>query len=173
MPSVHEVIEENNAATDFVVGTPGQIDNVTAELVLRSSAVAADTLTPHQVTELGKPALNALLDAANAAQEVAPLDPADKQRIPRETDAEYRHRTEVWQPLHRLQSVVSLGEYGNNPEAVSKVKRAVWLSSTAFERILTDPAAQQFSELQRTVGYFGGNTRAAAGRAKRLRTPDN
>jgi len=168
MPDVHEIIEQNNTATDFVVGTADPLDNTTAELVLRSSAVAADRLSPPQVLELGKPALDALVDAAAAAKEVAPLADADKQRLPGETDAEYHHRTEVWQPLHRLQSVVSLGEYDDNPQTVSKIKRAVWLSSTAFEKILTDPATQQFNELQRTVGYFGGNTRAAAGRAERL-----
>ena len=168
---IEEVIEQNNIATDYVVGTPGPIDNTTAELILRSTAVAADRLTPEQFSELGKPAMGALIDAANAAKEIAPLAETDLQRLPTETDAEHSLRTKVWQPLHRLQSAVSLGEVGgNDPQTVAAVKRAVWLGGTAFEKVLTDPSAQEYGELQRTVGYFGGNTRAAAGRAESLRS---
>jgi hypothetical protein len=168
--TIAEVIDDNNLATDYVVGAQGPIDNSTAELILRSAAVAADRLTPSQFKELGKPAMDALIDASAAAKEVAPLAQADQKRLPSETAAEYRLRTEVWQPLHRLQSVVDSGRYDrNNPKTIVAIKRAIWLGSTAFEKVLTDPQASQFSELQRTVGYFGGNTRAAAKRAKRLK----
>ncbi|GAC1390419.1 MAG: hypothetical protein NVSMB46_00020 [Candidatus Saccharimonadales bacterium] len=171
MSEINEIIDQNNFASDFVVDLASSIDNTTAELILRSTAVAADRLTPRQVSKLGKPALDALLDAATAAKEIAPLGEADSQRLPSETDAEFHYRTEVWQPLHRLQSIVSLGEYEDKPHTVAAVKRAVWLGSTAFEKVLTDPSAVDCRELQRTVGYFGGNTRAAASRAERLKNP--
>lgn len=170
MPDIHEVIEQNNAATDFVVGTPGPIDNTTAELILRSNAVAADRLTPRQITELGRPAIDALIDAATAAKEVAPLADEDMLKLSHETDAEYSHRVQIWQPLHQLQSLVSSGEYGESPQAIAKVKTAIWLGSAAFEKVLSDPLAQQPNELSRTINYFSGNTRAAADRASRLKS---
>lgn len=166
--SIEEVINQNNAATDYVINNQGPIDNNTAELLLRNTAVVADRLTPKQFSGLGAPAVDAMLDAAATAKEIAPLSEVDLKKLPTETRREHEYRTEIWAPLHRLQSVISLGEFdGSDPEMTSAVKRAVWLGSTSFEKVMQDPATSEYKGVQETVRYFGGNAQAAAGRAER------
>lgn len=168
MSEKQEIIEQNNIATDYVVGTPGSFDSTTAELVLRNSAVVVDRLTPQQFAKLGQPAIEAVLNASAIAKEIAPLSAEDQRQLPVETAAEHQFRTEVFQPLHGLQSLVSLEKFdSSDPATVSMIKKAVWLGSTAFEKVVTDPSASEFPALQSTLGYFGGNSRAAAGRAER------
>jgi hypothetical protein len=172
MSEIQKVIEQNNFAADHVMTAEGPVDDQTAELVLRNTAVAADRLNPYQFSKLGESATAAMLHAAAAAKEIAPLREVDNEQLPTETDAEHRYRTEVWQPLHNLQSVVSVGTEIDmtNPDTARAVKQAVWLGSVAFEKVVQDPAAQEFSQLQGTTRYFGGNAHAAAGRAERQQT---
>ena len=76
-------------------------------------------------------------------------------------------------PIHRLQSAVSVEKFDVNDLAVvEKVKKAVLLGSVAFDKVLSDPRASEFTSLQQTIDYFGGNSRAAAGRAKRSKIGD-
>lgn len=170
MPNIYEIIEQNDRAAEFVTGTEGPVDTDTAELVLRSTAVAADRLTPRQFSELGRNTVDSVLDAAAIAKELAPLAEEDKRQLPNETDEHYRYRTEVYSPLHSLLLLVSRKSHDQSPQQSARIKQAVSLGSTAFKNILTDPEVERFVELQNTIGYFGGNTLAAAGRAARLRS---
>lgn len=167
---INSIVEQNNIAAVFVAETLDSPDYITADLLLRNTAVLADRLTPSQFGELGKPAIDAMLDAAKVAKELAPLAKADQQRLPSETDAEYEYRIEVWQPLHSFQSAVSHEELNGEQQTMSRaIKHAVWLASFAFEKVLTDPVVTDFGEIQSTVGYFSGNTHAASRRAERLK----
>lgn len=168
MPNIHEVVDKNNIATDSIVGTQGPIDTVAAELVLRNTAVAADRLTPAQFQKLGTTASTALLEAASAARGIAPLSAEDVRQLPTETDSEHIFRTQVQAPLNRFQLAVSIGDFNNDhPEMQKVVKRAIWLGSTAFEKVVTDPSATEFVELSRTTRYFDGNATAASRRVER------
>ena len=166
---ISEVIQENNAAARYIVDSQVSIDNDIADLVLRNTAVVADRLSPEQFERLGKQARGALALASSIANEIKPLSKNDLAQHPTETNTEHKYRTEVTLPLHQLQAVVSLGEYDpSNPKVVSSIKMAVWLGSTAFEKVITDPFASELHTIKTTTGYFGGNSRAAARRAKRL-----
>lgn len=173
MLECQKVIDQTNLAAECVAETAGPIDSTTAELVLRNTAVAADRLTPSQFLQLGQPAFEALLAVVAIANDLAPLTEEDQLQHPLETDPEHRFRTLVWQPLHSLQSAVSIEKFATSDSAtIEKVKKAVWLGSVAFEKVLTDPSASGFSSLQQTVDYFGGNSIAAAGRAERSKSTE-
>lgn len=162
--SIRTIIEQNNIATDHVVGTSGPFDLMTGELILRNTAVAADRLSYDGFAELGEPAAKALQNAAVAAKEIAPPHPADLQRFSDETDEEYAYRTGIELPLHSLQSALyAQNPDMNNPQKLAAVKRAIWLGATAFEEVVQDPAV----DLEETHRYFNGNSAAAARRAER------
>jgi hypothetical protein len=170
MTSFNEVIELNNEATDFVVGVSSRFDETTADLVLRNAAVVADRLTPSQYFRLSDEAQESLKKAAASALEIAPSRIEDLEKLPHETTLDYIYRINVWQPLHSLQARVHVGEIDTgDTEQLAKVKRAIWLASTAFERVTSDAATQEFPEVQRTLHYFKSNASTAVGRAERLR----
>jgi hypothetical protein len=169
MSEKRDTIELMMSASDFVQESEPDEYEYIADLLLRNPAVLADRLEPFQASELGKPAINALLDVVSVAQEIRPSTKEEMRKFPNETRAEHSYRVNVWQPLRLLQAAVSRGEYKSNPEGVATVRRAVHLGSIAFKEIINDPVAKQSRVVQHAAGYFHSNAEAAATRASRLR----
>lgn len=167
MPTIQEIIDQNNAAADYVAHATGPIDILIADYVLLNTSEASRKLTLDDVAELGKPAVNALLDAANIAKKVFPLSDADMQKLDGESDNAHGFRVNVQQPLRRLRSVVSSGSYEDDHDTIASIKTAVSVGSTAFAAILSDPVALRDNELNGFIGYFGSNASAAADRVSR------
>jgi hypothetical protein len=167
--SRRDIIEDNSRAVRSIVAGRGLIDTVAAELTVRNVAVAADRLTYDQFMQLDSSAAGAMLQAGIEAQKVAPLTDDQAAKLPTESDDEHFYRTRVLQPLHNLQSAVSTGEFtAEGPASVEKVKRAVQLGGVAFEKVVTDPVAADFPELQEAMRYFSGNAENASGRVERI-----
>src|ERR1700757_4475479 len=97
--SAQELIEQNNRATDYVVGTPGPVNGDIAEYVLHNTEVIAWSLSRDQFVKLGSPAVNALQDAAASARELAPLGEEDLAKRPNDSDEQHEFRTSIQLPL--------------------------------------------------------------------------
>ena len=171
MSQTQELIKLNSQTAETIASSTTEIDNYAADLVLRNLAVASDTLTPRQFSELSPRTVDQVLDAAAIAKDIAPVDKQELLRLPKESDGDYQYRTTIVEPLHYLQRKAHNGEIDKtNIEEMRKVKVGVKLAGEAFASIMNDAADNP--AIRETEGYFRGNTEAAAKRLARSRESD-
>jgi hypothetical protein len=167
MTNYDSLIDLNQQAADIVANPEVRFDQTTSDLIMRNIAVATDRLSPEQFARLSPDAQDAVFDAANAASELAPLDPRDQERLPYETASEHAYRISVYHPLHSLQAWLHVGGLRPpSPQEEIKLKQSIQLGSRAFKAVISETSG--IPVIDETLGYFMSNALAAAARAKRL-----
>lgn len=161
------VVGLNTQAAELLVQPESQFDDLTADLILRNTAVAVDRLSPAVFGKLSASTQDAIFDASKAAKDLAPSDPIDEEREAGESDAEYAYRTSVYHPLYSLQGKFHTSNFkATTAEEVARARQAVKLASKAFGAIARE--SHELPAIEETFSYFMNNAVAAATRIKRL-----
>lgn len=163
MPQIEKLVELNTKTAEAVTSR-SEMDNFAAELVLRNTSVAADRLSPLAFSHLSKGTVDKVLDTVAIANELAPQEPIEKQRMPHETDADYQYRTVIAQPLNSFQRKIANGDFNKDPDSkeMHKIQAGIILASEAFASMIEDSAHDP--AITSTERYFWGNINAAARR---------
>ncbi len=166
MNSFEKLAMANLDAAQAIAANQQHFDDSASELLLRNAAVITDRLQANEFFDLPASAERAALEAAEAANILAPLSNEDLLPLPFEPTLEFHYRTGVWQPLHSFQRKLSISEVDKHGrDEVARYKDAVRLGSAAFSAILL--ANESNPVIRDTERYFWGNTDAAVGRIRR------
>ncbi len=145
----------------------GQFDHSAGEVVMRCPAVFADRLSPYSFSQLSENIQDGFKNLASMASVIKPSTESENQRRPNETDAAYRYRTQVWQPIHGLQRALLEKSYSHDIEPV--VRESVYLASSLFKQGLVEAVSQNDGPVIETLNYFQDKTTQAIRWSRRHR----
>ncbi|MEO8105155.1 MAG: hypothetical protein ABI602_02355 [Candidatus Saccharibacteria bacterium] len=167
MTNFNALVTLNTDTANTIASSETNFDATAADFVLRNIVVAMDRILPEQFKRLPDQVIQTVWEAADVANQLAPLQPADKLHRTHETNEEFVYRLGVRHPLHSLQSRLNVGDFDrNNSNDVIQLKKAVKLGGLAFAAVVEKTA--DLPEIINTESYFWGNTTAAANRIARL-----
>lgn len=141
---------------------PESLNKYAADLTLRNIVVFCDQLSPKEydsLPEATKEKVDQIVRFSNSL--FLKEDGSDTQQHPNESDQDYRYRSEVSDPLNRLQAGVG-SEKLEDPFIDTLFRCVLLKAGTAFQESLQ--AYEEKPEIQNRKNYFWDNALAAAKR---------
>lgn len=156
---ISKQIVELNSQAALEVNRSRDFNAKAANFILRNTLQVTSSLTAAQFSELDSQTTDAVLDLVTISNELAPIDYSSEQRES-ESDAEYSFRMHVKDPIERLMRSCNTDKFsGEDPQRVSKYKRATMLGASVFAFIAHDQADN--FKLDSKQDYFWKNAKEA------------